>query len=461
MSAFTEQLRRAMSPVRRARPSRLPPGPSWPAPVQIALWLYRPYQLLRHCRRHYGPTFSLELARNYRIVVVTEPDPIREVFTGPPEVMFAGHANEPLRPVVGENSLLLLDGERHLRERRLLLPPFHGERMHRYGEVMRELTAREMARWPLGRPFPIHPPMQSITLDVILRTVFGVDEGAQMDEVREAVTELADAFSPTTMVPALQIDLGARSPWGRFVRARERADVLLYRQIATRRAEGAGGRDDILTLLLDARYEDGSAMSDRELRDELATLLAAGHETTATALPWTLHYLSRNPDVQARVHEELDRVAGEGPIDPKAANDLAYLDAVIKEAMRLRPVISAVGRVLQEPRRIAGWDLPAGILVSPSIYLAHRDPEVWPDPERFDPTRFLDTRVSPYAYLPFGGGVRRCIGLAFAHYEMRIVLATVLSKLRVDPVPGLRVRPQRRGVSIAPSKQMPVVLSRR
>jgi len=204
-----------------------------------------------------------------------------------------------------------------------------------------------------------------------------------------------------------------------------------------------------MTLLTSARYEDGAAMDDRALRDELMTLLAAGHETTATALPWTLHELALRPEVQARVHDELD------------AGGHAYLDAVIKETMRLHPVISAIGRVLQRPHSVAGWDLPAGTLVSPSIYLAHRDPVAWPDPERFDPTRFLDARISPYAYLPFGGGARRCIGMAFALYEMRVVLATMLARFRVRPAPGVRIRPRRRGVSMAPSDGMPLVLARR
>lgn len=354
-----------------------------------------------------------------------------------------------IRPVVGEGSLLLLDDERHVSERRLLMPPFHGERMSRYGDVMREITLREMDRWPVGSPLAIHGPMQSITLDVILRTVFGVDEGAELDALRAAIVELTNGFNAFNMVQALRRDLGPRSPWGAFLRRRAAVDALLYQVIRARRAEGASARDDVMTLLTSARYEDGTAMPDRALRDELMTLLAAGHETTATALPWTLHELAIRPDVQARVHDEVD------------AGGHAYLDAVIRETMRLHPVISAIGRVLQRPHSVAGWDLPAGTLVAPSIYLAHRDPIAWPDPERFDPTRFLDARVSPYAYLPFGGGARRCIGMAFALHEMRIVLATMLTRFRVRPAPDVRIRPRRRGVGMAPSDGMPIVLERR
>ena len=445
-TAVTEAVSRR---AHRTRGPRLPPGPDWPAPVQVGLWLFRPFELLTHCRRRFGPTFTMHVARWDQVVVVSEPDAIREVFTGPTDVMHAGPANDLIRPVVGEGSLLLLDGERHVRERRLLMPPFHGERMSRYGEVMREITLREMERWPVGAPLAIHGPMQSITLDVILRTVFGVDEGAELDALRAAIVDLTNGFNAFNMVQALRRDLGPRSPWGAFVRRRDAVDALLYQVIRARRAEGDSGRDDVMTLLTSARYEDGAAMDDRALRDELMTLLAAGHETTATALPWTLHELALRPEVQARVHDELD------------AGGHAYLDAVIKETMRLHPVISAIGRVLQRPHSVAGWDLPAGTLVSPSIYLAHRDPVAWPDPERFDPTRFLDARISPYAYLPFGGGARRCIGMAFALYEMRVVLATMLARFRVRPAPGVRIRPRRRGVSMAPSDGMPLVLARR
>jgi cytochrome P450 family 110 len=333
--------------------------------------------------------------------------------------------------------------------------------MQRYGAVMRDITARELAGCPLGRSFPVHPSMQRITLDVILRTVFGMDEGASLDTLRHEITAFMDGFSPTTTVPALQRDLGPRSPWGRFIRARARVDTLLYRQIAARRAAGEQGRDDVLTLLLAARYEDGTPMRDKDLRDELITLLAAGHETTATELPWVFHYLAENPDVQAKVHEELDRVMGPGPVDPALADALPYLDAVVKETMRLRPVILAIGRVLQAPWRLGEWELPAGALVSASIYLAHHNPEVWPEPERFDPGRFEGGRTSPHAYFPFGGGARRCIGMAFALYEMRVVLATILRERRVLPAPGVRIRARRRGIAMAPSEGMPVVLERR
>ena len=448
--------------------ARLPHGPSWPAAAQLAAWIYFPFPFLERCRRRYGTPFTLRFPRWHSIVVFDDPGANRDVFTGRHEDLKAGQANEPLRPVVGPSSLLLLDGERHLRERKLLLPPFHGARMARYGEIMREITARDLARWPIGRTFRVQPRTQAITLDIILRTVFGVDEGERLERLRASVSGLIEEFSnPALMMPWFQVDLGPRSPWGRYVRHRAQTDALLHEQIEERSAvtasrEGAEGRDDVLAMLLDARREDGSPLSRAELRDELMTLLAAGHETTATALAWTFHQLAQHPRVQARVHAELDRVLGGGEVDPEGSSALTYLDAVIKETLRLQPVIGGIGRVLQAPMTVAGWDLPAGTMVAPSIYLTHHNAALWPDPSRFDPDRFADPKkVSPYAFLPFGGGTRRCIGMAFALYEMRIVLATVLSRHRVLPAPGQRIRTARRSVTMAPSGDMPIVLVRR
>ncbi|HJL20280.1 MAG TPA: cytochrome P450 [Sandaracinaceae bacterium LLY-WYZ-13_1] len=462
MAAVTEVLRR---PARRRETSptegAMPPGPRWPRVAQLAGWLYRPYELLEHCRRTHGTPFTLRLPGWRTLVVFDDPQANKEVFTAPWRELYAGEANEPLRPVVGGHSLLLLDGERHVRERKLLLPPFHGQRMHRYGTVMREVAERDLATWPVGEPFAVQPHTQAITLDIILRTVFGVEEGAAMDRLREALVSLIADFSrPSLIVPVFQRDLGPRSPWGRFVRTRARTHALLAEEIEHRRRDRRQ-RDDVLSLLLAARHEDGTPMSGEELRDELITLLVAGHETTATALSWAFHHLTTRTDVQRRVHEELDAVFGDEPIDPARSGELALLDAVIQETLRINPVIAAVGRVLQRPCTVAGWTLPAGTMVIPNIYLTHHNPAVWPEPGRFDPTRFLGRKASPYAFFPFGGGIRRCIGMAFALYEMRIVLATALSRHRVRRVPGRRITPSRRSVTMAPSGDMPLILERR
>jgi len=304
--------------------------------------------------------------------------------------------------------------------------------------------------------------MQAITLDVILRTVFGLDEGALLDRLRECLRRLMAFVSGTLgvllLMPWLQRDLGPFTPGGRFVRLAREVDDLLFAEIARRRAEGVAGRADILSMLIAARDEDGQPMSDQELRDEMVTLLLAGHETTATSLAWAFHRLLGRPDVLGKLRAELRAAVDGGCIEPEHVARLEYLDAVVKETARLSPVISQVSRRLQAPMRIGGCDLPAGVVASPCIYLTHRRPDLWPNPARFDPERFIGARPNPYAFFPFGGGVRRCIGAAFATYEMKVVLAEVLTRVELRAAPGYTVRTVRRTVTLAPSGGMPVVV---
>ncbi len=443
-----------------AEPGALPPGPRLPALVQFLHLGFRPIAFLEECDRRYGTPFTLRVPARPPLVMFSDPEAIREIFTGDPERLRAGEANNLLEPMLGQHSLLLLDGPRHLRERRLMLPPFHGERMQAYGRTMREITDRSIDAWPVGRPFPIHEQTQAITLDVILRTVFGLDEGEVLDHLRERLRRLMAFVSGTLgvllLMPWLQRDLGPFTPGGRFTRLAREIDDILFAEIARRRADGVAGRDDILSMLIAARDEDGRPMSDQELRDEMVTLLLAGHETTATSLAWAFHRLLGRPDVLGKLREEV----GEGPVEPEQIGRLEYLDAVVKETARLNPVIVNVGRRLQAPMRIGGHDLPAGVVASPCIYLTHRRPDLWPDPARFDPERFIGARPSPYAFFPFGGGVRRCIGAAFAAYEMKIVLAEVLARVELRAAPGYTVRTVRRTVTLAPSGGMPVVVDR-
>ncbi|MCB9594921.1 MAG: cytochrome P450 [Sandaracinaceae bacterium] len=441
--------------------AQLPPGPSWPGIVQLGAWLLRPFDLMLHLRERYGTPVTMKFPQWPAIVAFDDPEANKEIFRGSSDDLYAGQANQPLGPIVGRNSLLLLDGARHLRERKLLLPPFHGERMTRYGEVMRDVARDDLATWPLDTPFAVQPHTQAVTLDIILRTVFGVETGAKQDALRDALYHLIRDFSsPGLMVSWTQRDLGPRSPWGRYVRTRDRTDALIYGEIDARRADPRPG-EDIFSMLLEARHEDGEPMSREELRDELVTMLVAGHETTATALSWAFHHLIEHPSVQRRVQEELDRVMGDDPIDPGRSGELVYLDAVVKETLRVIPVIAAVGRVTQRPTTIAGIDLPAGVLASPSIFLTHMNPKIYPRPERFEPERFLDWKPTPYEWFPFGGGVRRCIGMAFALYEMRMVVATVLQRHRVRRAPGASHRPVRRSVTMAPAAGTPIVVSQR
>jgi len=439
----------------------LPPGPTSPPLLQAMRFVQWPLPLLDECERRFGDTFTLRLPAAPPIVFFTHPDAIKTIFTGDEEDLRAGEANFRLEPILGSRSLLILDGAEHLRERRLLQPPFHGDRMLAYGTVMRDIASRAVERWPIGRPFPLHAEMQGVTLDVILRAVFGLDEGPAKRDLRAALLDLLNLGSNPQLLLAAQRATGnGAGPALRFFAARERVDRLLFAEIGARRQADVAGRADILSLLVRATYEDGRPLEDQALRDELMTMLLAGHETTATALAWAVSHVLGHPDVRARVLEE---VAGTGPAphDPQRVTRLEYLDAVCRETLRLTPIIPLVGRRLTRPMQIGSAALPAGVVAAPCIYLAHRRPDRWPEPELFRPERFLDTKPTPYEFLPFGGGVRRCLGMAFALVEMKIVLAEVLSGVELRAAPGYQVRVVRRSVTLAPSEGMPVVVDRR
>jgi cytochrome P450 len=432
-----------------------PPGPRLPALVQTLLWVLRPTQFLEWCWRRYGDPFTLRLSHVGELVVLADPAAIKAVFTGDPDLLLAGEGNRVLEPVVGRHSVLLLDGAEHLRHRRLLLPPFHGARMHHYGARIAEITRRELDRWPVGVPLALRPSMQAITLEVILRVVFGIEEAARLAEIRGLLQRTLDlAASRPLLFLLLWLPRSyTRRPWGpraRFQQALARVDALLLDEIGRRRqAPATAGRDDILSLLLEARDEHGALLTDGELRDELMTLLVAGHETTATALAWAFERLLRAPDALARLQGELAQGGG------------AYLDAVLKETLRLRPIIPIVVRRLAAPLGLQGYALPTGAHVAPCIYLVQRRPDVYPDPAAFRPERFLDRPADPYAWIPFGGGVRRCLGASFATYEMEVVLATVLAEARLRPARRAAEPIRRRSLTFAPARDGVVVLEER
>jgi cytochrome P450 len=398
-------------------------------------------------RERYGDVFSSHFPFFGRIVYVADPALVKEVFTGDPATFRAGEANATvLGDALGDHSLLTLDEGRHLSQRKLLLPPFHGAAVRRYAEVMAEATAREVERWPVGRSFSLRPHMQAITLDVILRAVFGVRDGERMDRFRATIPRLGNLSSVLDWLPFMQRDLGGLTPAARFRKALAAVDELIYAEIAERRSLG-GERDDVLTLLLGARHEDGSAMTDVELRDELMTLLTAGHETTATGLSWAFERLLRTPRVMERVLESLD--------------DDEYLDAVVKETLRVRPVIVDVARKLTRDVEIGGWRLPAGTMVLPAIAALHARADLYPSPEEFRPERFLSEGAESYAWIPFGGGVRRCIGASFAQVEMRVVLREVLRRVWLSADSARPERPQVRHVTVVPSRGCRVVVEER
>jgi cytochrome P450 len=434
----------------------LPPGPRLPSLAQTLWYAARPNEFFEWLGRTYGDAFTIHTLAFGTEVLFARPEAIKEVFTGDPDTLRAGEANAPLRAVVGSSSVLLLDGAEHMRQRRLMLPPFHGERMAAYTAIMVDATERALGQFARGDDLPLRPVSQRITLDIILRAVFGVEEEAGQRQLGDALRALLDrgasgVSSVLNMVPWLQRDLGPLTPWAAFERDRRAADDLVYAQIARRRAAPPEARTDVLSLLLEARDEAGQPMTDVELRDELTTLLTAGHETTATTLCWVFEEVLARPEVRAAIDAEIAEVTGGGPLEPAHVGKLRVLDAAIKETMRLHPVIPAVGRRLKAPKRIAGWDLPAGVLVVPAIHLTHRLPDVYPEPEKFKLERFLDKKPDPYAWLPFGGGVRRCVGMAFAQHELKVVTATMLARRALRLAKRRPTRTALRGITHAPA----------
>ncbi len=382
--------------------------------------------------------------------MLADPEDVKTVFTGPADVFLSGRANQTFKPFLGERSLLVLDLEDHQRHRRLLMPPFQGERMRAYGTLVRDVTLRSLDRWPVGTPFPIIGPMHAITLEIIIRAVFGVNDDAAVERLRGLLERLAhSAHALLLFFPSLQRDLGAWSPWGRFVRARAAVDEVLLAEV--RRARTATvGREDILAKLVEEGVRRGDPLADEETRDELLTLLGAGHETSTAALAWGFQWILGTPAALERAHAELRDVAGEGTLDPVCVPRLRWLDACVYESMRITPVAPMALRWLARGVSIGGFDLPEGTIACPCAWLVHRDASIHSEPRSFRPERFEEKRPSPFEWFPFGGGNRTCIGMAFALYEMNVILATVLQRARlrlVDP-PSERVR--RNGIILAP-----------
>ncbi len=418
-------------------------------PVQTAIWSRQAQWMLGQCRRRLGPMFRLEIAYEGTWVVLTDPELVKQVFTGDPKVFHAGEGNDILRPLLGENSLLVLDETPHMSQRKLLLPPFHGKRMAGYEQTMREIAAREIDSWPNGVPWQLRPQMQALTLEIIIETVFGVHGGVRLEDLRVALRSFLDLLTdPRALLAVLTVgpDRIRRIPL--FRRRIDRVAELIVSEIGERRvAPDLEERDDILSLLVAARHDDGSPMSDAEIHDELLTLLVAGHETTATALSWAVERLIRHPEKMARLRAEVE------------AGEEAYLTATIQETLRLRPVIVGVLRRLTEPVELGGHELPAGMTVMPSIHLIHRDPMIYPEPEQFRPERFLETPPGTYTWIPFGGGVRRCLGASFAQQEMAIVLRELVSRRTIRPTDPAPERNFRRAITETPRHNAEVVLS--
>jgi cytochrome P450 len=422
----------------------MPPGPPLSPTLQTLLFVFLPRRFIHASWRRYGDVVRFRTRFDPRFVLVFHPREVRQVFTASGDVLHAGEANAPLGAVLGSRSVLLLDGAEHLRHRRLMLPPFHGRRMQAYEDRIVAATDHALERWPVAEPFALLPEMQAITLDVITTAVFGMEEGPRAEELKRRLRAMIEPLSNRLGILTLVLSggrFGDRGAMRRFEASRAAVDELLYEEIAARReAGGFEDADDVFSALLAARDEEGRGLTDRELRDELVTLLVAGHETTAAGLAWTFELLGRNPAVLARAREAVD------------AGDDAYLDALVKEALRLRPVIAGVGRKVRAPFELGGYRLEPGTEINPSIALIHRRADLYRDPTAFRPERFLDPENAPdtYTWIPFGGGVRRCLGASFALFEMRTVTARVLARTDLRPA---RRRPEailRRGVTQVP-----------
>ncbi len=462
--------------------SALPPGPSEPSFVQALRFGRDPCGYLEDCARRYGDIFTLRLPGDPPRVLSSDPAIVRQIFALKPDDISQTLQSFPLN--VGENSLLLLDGDRHHRDRQIMMPPLHGERLRGYATSMCASTDRIVDNWRPGSPLNIHTQLQEITLDVILRCVFGADGESSVARLRRSLlTWLNGALTPalffassllggfrvrTILDQAVsrQIEDGPIQnrpllPWEKWAAAK--AEVIFYLQdeVARCRRDGAASRNDVLAMLANTRYVDGELMDSAHVVDELITMLVGGHETTATTLVWTLYHVLSHPEVLVPIHDEMKRVFGDKPFDPTRAGELVYLDACIKEAMRMTPIAVFVSRNLAKPVRIRDYDLPAGTIVAPAVTLSHRRADIWGDPERFRPERFIEAgSTSTNQFFPFGGGRRTCIGVAFAGVEMRIVLARILSRVELAIAPDSKVQPEFRGITITPSNAFQVCVKR-
>jgi cytochrome P450 family 135 len=443
----------AAEPPTAAARTGLPPGPRVPAVLQTLAWALAPTWVMDGCRRRLGESFTLTFSPSgMKLVLISDPEAVKTVFTAPPEVAPSGAGNSPVASVMGPSSVIVLTGPEHMRQRKLLLPPFHGERMREYEEVIVQATRRDMAGWPLGRPMRLQERTRAITLEVILRAVFGV-EAERMGALKEAIGGLLKPMHPLAIVLVALRRPSLERPTGGIGRALDHLDGVIYEELARRRAQvDLAERRDILSLLMQARDEDGQAMTDGELRDELVTLLLAGHETTATSVAWAVERLVRHPQKLRRLQEEIE------------AGGEEYMTAVVNETLRVRPVVPIVVRMLKEELRVGSYNLPAGTRVVPSIYLTNRNPRVYGDPESFRPERFLEEGPETFSWIPFGGGIRRCIGASFAQLEMKLILRTMLSELEPS-LPGGRRQggewARRRAITLVPARGARVVWARR
>ncbi|MBD2506257.1 cytochrome P450 [Nostoc muscorum FACHB-395] len=443
---------------------KLPNGPQTHPWVQTYQWLTNPLKYMEDCAKSYGDMFTLRIGPVFTPqVFISNPQAIQQIFTTDPKQLDSGTPAGSGSPLLGPNSLLSLEGKPHQRQRKLLTPPLHGERMQAYGDLICEITQQVTSEWPVGETFTVLSSMQEISFQVILKAVFGLKDGLRYEKLKEILIAILNPKRPIVraillMFPLLRQDLGPRSPWGSYLRLRQEMDDLIYAEIQERRSLADESRSDILSLMMAARDEAGEPMTDLELRDELMTLLVAGHETTASSLAWALYWIHHQPEVWEKLMQELDTL-GENK-DPNAIFRLPYLNAVCSETMRLYPVaMLGLNRLVKSPLEIAGYKFDPGTILVPCIYLNHHREDLYPNSKQFQPDRFLERQFTPSEYLPFGGGNRRCIGMAFALFEMKLVLATVLSDWQIKLADTKPVLPVRKSFLLAPGGGVPMVVT--
>jgi cytochrome P450 family 110 len=426
--------------------------------LQVIQWIFAPMSMMESCAKRYGDIFTLSVSPKLTpIVFVSSPQALQEIVTGDSTKQFSapGNLNPLFATLFGEYSMIALSGVQHQRQRQLLTPPFHGERMLSYTQVINELTEQVMDELEVGKSFSVRNVTQAITLRTIMKAVFGLYEGQRALEVESSLNAMMNQLSSpagvaTLYFPALRKDWGAWSPWGKYLRYRQSADELIYQEIQERRETADSSRTDILSLLISARDSSGEAMTDKELHDELMTLLIAGQETTATALAWSLYWIHKLPEVKQKLIAEIDSL-GANP-DVSTLTKLPYLNAVCCETLRIYPVgMLLFPRVVEKPVNLCGYDLEPGTLLYGSIYLTHQHEDLYPEPKKFKPERFLERQYTPYEFLPFGGGVRRCIGAAFALFEMKVALVKIISEYELALVDNRDIKPKRRGLVTAPA----------
>ncbi|AFZ26509.1 cytochrome P450 [Cylindrospermum stagnale PCC 7417] len=439
---------------------KLPPGPQTPALLQQLQWIFKSVEFLDECGKHYGDVFTVQVFDSKKIVFFSNPQAIQAIYTDAAKQFESGRENGIFSPVVGDSSVILLDGDRHQRQRQILLPPFHGERMRNYGKLIFDISQEVTNEWVIGKPFSIRPYMQEITLEVILRAVFGIQKGERFQQLKSLLKKLllsisSPSYSVIFFLPALQRDLGAWSPWGNFLRQRQQIDRLIYAEISERRQQFDKSGTDILSLLMAARDVDGEPLTDIELRDELITLLLAGAENTVSALEWAFYWIHQQPQVYQSLMEELNQADDS---EPSELAKLPYLTAICQETLRIYPIaLVSLPRIVTLPIDLMGYQLEAGTLLYACIYLVHRREDIYPEHQKFIPERFLQRKFLPYEYMPFGGGNRGCIGSAFVLFEMKIVLASILSRWQLSLTNHLPQRPIRRGITTATASDVKMI----